>query len=227
MVIKKDLFDFIKREGVETGYISELKACFDMLGDGLMGLKSNLLSKLPQLAKNNEYKKMEEYIQFFKEIDEYVSQIQATKKTLETVLPQGNPSITKVSAETPPLFQHSAELKTIYLFILDEERSCPICKKELAAHELSYCIYFDVEHQKLKETQAIGAKKCASCKKLFLNRRDVTRIDSATGLAYTNLICKELARRKETCKFFGCQATELYRDGLCKDHYRHEYYESR
>lgn len=229
-IIKEDLLDFIKKENVDMNNISAIKACFDMLEESLTGLKSNLSNNLPKLSIDNNYERMEEYIQHFKEIDKYLCLIQDTKQSIQTALPQPTPTISRItvpdSISNPS--ENLKEVHTIFFRIIDDETTtCPVCEKELTANETTYWVFYDRDHLKYKAKQRTHTKLCPSCNELFIKRVDFQQIQNFTGVAYTNIVCKKIETKKVTCSYWDCQSTEIYRDGLCKDHYNYEHYESK
>ena len=68
---------------------------------------------------------------------------------------------------------------------------------------------------------------CATCKTIYIQPNILDTLEHTTGIANTNIRAIQASNAGATCRWFKCQSTDIYRDGLCQYHYNEEHANSK
>nr|DAR47114.1 MAG TPA: hypothetical protein [Caudoviricetes sp.] len=179
--------------------------------------EKNLFDAILQIIIEDEAKAAKEYEQAKKEYE----RMRNIKQTLIE-------STTEQAKGEPVAMQPTdRDYKTIYILPPQSGATCRKCNSALHYTEIPIYVYPDNVSSDSTYTKRINVLNCIKCKAIYARPNILDALDKEVGIANTNIRAIQAANGGTTCRWFNCQSTDIYRDGLCQYHYNEEHANSK
>ena len=168
-------------------------------------------------AAKDEAKAAKEYEKARKEYE----RIRSIKQTLvESAAEQ-------IKAETAAIRPINRDYKTYYILPPQAGGTCQKCSRALQRSETPIYVYRDSISDKPIRSTRVDILYCTTCKTIYIQPNILDTLEHTTGIANTNIRAIQVSNTGATCRWFKCQNTDIYRDGLCQYHYNEEHANSK
>lgn len=179
--------------------------------------EKNLFDAILQIIVEDEAKAAKEYEQARKEYE----RMRNIKQTLiESTTEQSK-------AEPAAMRPTNRDYKTFYILPPQAGGTCQKCSKALQRSETPIYVYRDSISDKPIRSMRVDILYCTTCKTIYIQPNILDTLEHTTGVANTNIRAVQAANGGTTCRWFNCQSTDIYRDGLCQYHYNEEHANSK
>lgn len=223
-MLSKELLEFLSCNQETNHCLINLENGIELIKNGLTSSKEILSLRLPELCIDNQYDKIKTYICLSQEIDAILSELDGYKiKILDT---NNHNKKAEQGTDSSAIIEH--QIRSVSLIRISRSNQCPICNNLLEDTQTIYSIFYDKNHQNFKKSGKTASKSCPECKKYFILSDLADSINLQIGLEYTNLVLSEIDNApKRNCRWFGCDSTDIYLDGLCRFHFDEERHNSK
>lgn len=212
------------------------KESIENITDGLLKIQTaldeianTLADALPLLLKEGRHTVLNEHIQKYDILKNYITEIQESINAfdkIETIASNVANDIPKPATVETNITEASTtepdyEIKWIELTRLqDKATKCPACKSNLSLKNTYFSVFTDETKTYKEPKRETITRYCAVCKTLYLEENGIRKIAKDIGFERTNI------KMMGVCLQPDCYDA-VYRGNYCRFHYNYEHSSSK